>query len=166
MKEQKDILDYISPKRTSTPSPDYFEGLAQRVIAGEKTRIVPFYKKPVMWIGAAAAIAIGCVFLTSIFSPSPASSDPLLALQEVPSEEIMDYLHENIEDIDESEIEEAITEASLAIVPKKSIDADPTASTQAKESEITFDDINAEDILHYFNQEGIDPSELEEDDLF
>ena len=78
----------------------------------------------------------------------------------------MDYLHENIEDIDESEIEEAITEASLAVVPKKSIDADPTASTQAKENEITFDDINAEDILHYFNQEGIDPSELEEDDLF
>ena len=164
MEEQKNILDHITPKKPSMPPSEYFEGLAAHVTKEQQSNIIPFYKKPIVWIGSAAAVTIGIVLLTSIFSPAIDSNDPLLALQEIPTEEIMDYLQENIDDIDELEIEEAISEASLSVAPTPKNDHIEASTINVEE--VTFDDINTEDILNYLNQEGIDPSELEDDNLF
>lgn len=166
MEEQKNILDYISPQKASMPSSDYFEGLANQVIKNQCTKIVPFYKKPAVWIGSAAAVAIGIVFFTSLFSAPTTTKDPLLALQEVSTEEIMDYLHENIDDIDELEIEEVISDTSLDSSPKMEQKSSEISTSTPPVEEVTFDDINTDDILNYLNKEGIDPSELEDDNSF
>ena len=74
MNEEKDIFDFIEKRKVETPDKAYFDDLAQRVIDSQKTKIIPFYKRPIVWIGSAAA-AVLILFTVNFNPPQPPTSN-------------------------------------------------------------------------------------------
>jgi len=165
MEEQKDIFDHLKRKEGFTPDKAYFERLAENVMASQSVKIVPLYKKPVLWMSAAAAI-IAAVFIINFDSNTSAPDNVLLALNDISKEEIRTYIEENIEDFDTDLIVEFVTletiEHHTFIQPEEveSEDQDLVLET------ISLGDIEREDILDYFEREEIDLLELEDDESF
>lgn len=166
MKDEKDIFDHLKPKGFEMPDKAYFEQLTKNVIKSQqlvKPKVVPFYRKPITWIGAVAAIAVA-VFITLTFnSRIETSEDPLLALNEISQNEIFAYVDQNIDEFEIESIAEIVPENTInpsELIPEEAIEETP----QAIETEtVSLDEIDQEEILEYLEVEGIDPSDLEDD---
>lgn len=178
MEEKNDIFDHLKPRKTPIPDASYFESMANSIIESQKkvespitkeTPVIPLYKRPVVWIGAVAAIFIAGFLIVNFNNTTEINSDPLLALNDVSSGEVFEYIDENIEDFDTDLIVEALNESLVDEMNYvETVSSNPTeiiTETNAVES-ISFDEIDTEDILNYFNEEGIESEDFEDEDSF
>ena len=170
MKEKNDIFDHLKPRETPIPDASYFEAMAKSVIESQKEiQIIPLYKRPVVWIGAVAAIFIAGILLVNFSATSENNSNPLLALNDVSSDELYKYIDENIDDFETDLIAEALNESSvdeMNYIEAVSSEQIETKPTQTREEPISFEEIDSDDILNYFNEEGIDSEDFEDEDSF
>jgi hypothetical protein len=180
MEEKNDIFDHLKPRKTQVPDASYFEALANSVIESqqekavapkEETKIIPLYKRPVVWLGAVAAVFIAGILIVNFSKTTEIDSDPLLALNEVSSEAVYSYIDENIEDFETELIVEAmeetdVEEMSFVVVEPEVTEPAPEEMDIAVAEPISFDEIDSDDILDYFNEEGIDSEDFEDEDSF
>jgi hypothetical protein len=168
----------LKPRKTPIPDASYFEALANSVIDSQKekelatpnkTKIVPLYKRRSLWIGAAAAVFIAGILIVNFNKTVEIDSDPLLALNGVSSNDVYDYIDENIEDFETDLIVEVLNESSvddMSFVKVETAESIPEETDIATSEPISFDDIDSDDILDYFNEEGIDSEDFEDEDSF
>ncbi len=99
MDKEKNILENIRSKQPGYPDAEFFEQMAERVIAEHSSPFArtPFYKKPVVrWI-AAAAITIPFVFFLARNNQPGSGVSPVAGL-DVPQEVILEYVEEQEEE--------------------------------------------------------------------
>lgn len=177
MKEEKDIFDYIQPRKTEVPNADYFKQLTQKVVEEQKSdetskpgKVIPLYKRPVTWIGVAAA-AVVTFLVINVNQGGPEGSGDLLAMSDISSEEAYQYVDEHLDEFDTELLLEAIPASDLE--PHEETDPPEKKEEEKKEEKtettpstekISLEDIDTEDILRYLEEQGIDPEELEEDE--
>lgn len=178
MDKEKDIFDQLKARKTPMPDASYFASMAQSVIDSQKgtdapkkeePRIIPMYKRPIVWIGTVAAIAAAFVvglLIVNFNQHSTEESNPLMALNEIPSTEVYEYIDENIDDFDTDLIVDALDASSInniTLVDEVEEPETTTESTQTNTEKISFDDIDTEDIINYLNEEGISSEDFDED---
>lgn len=170
MEEKNDIFEHLKPRKTPIPDDSYFEAMANSVIQSQKkTPIIPLYKRPIVWIGAVAAIFLVGFLVVNFTSTSNSDSDALLALNDISSNELFQYIDENIDDFDTDLIVDALNESTvneMSFIEPETSEIVEVKTEKATAKPISFDDIDANDILDYLNEEGIDPEEFEDDDSF
>jgi hypothetical protein len=160
METKKDIFDYLKPRKKIVPDQSYFNQLVANVLETEKVKVVPLYRKPIFWLSSAAA-TIAIILLVNIETEIPNSVNPMIALNEISSEELFTYVNDNIEDFD--------TEMLTDIIPSDNIEEIDLVATDkivvdevSSETELNFDNIQEEDILEYILNEEIDIYDIEE----
>lgn len=151
METKKDILEHIQMKPRTGPGADYFEGLAQTVLARtgkEEAVIVPLYKKPVMWIsGAAAAVLV--IFATGLFN----AAHPTSGFESITAMEAAAYIEDHMDAFDEDLLAEFVFEESAAPVQQTVYeDEEMTAEAGAEKAEL-FSDLSEEEVLDYLEEE-------------
>ena len=149
MEEKRDILNFIKVKQGTTPDANYFDNLAKDIIENETPIIkLPFYKKTLFWsLSAAASIAI-----IMLLTPPTTPKSTLVA--ELSSEEITQYVEENIDDFDTDMIEEFVILETTN---------EPASESISIEEQI--DELTEEEILEYFESEYV-LDEFDENDLY
>lgn len=152
MEENKDILSHIQPKKINVPEMDYFESLAKQIDLEQKAKIRPLYKHPI-FIGGIAAAILGIAFF--IFKPSQEQINPLNQLAKIPSENIYAYISENIDEFEEEEIAMSLSTEQLQ--------KEEVKTEEVEKSNITINDLTPEEILLYFESEGIDFEDIDEE---
>ena len=139
MEEKKDILDYIQVNKIETPEPQFFDNLAQKIIAEEQPIVqFPFYKQPLFWSVIAAASVALIIVITPISSPKKTF------VADLSVEEITLYIEENMDDFNTETIEDFIV---LETINEAS---DETNSVQEQ-----LNDLNENEILEYIDSENI-----------
>lgn len=160
MEKQNDIFDHLKPREIFTPDQAYFDQLATNVISTAKSKVIPLYKKPVFWMTAAAA-CITVVLLLNIGTTSKTSENVLLAMNEIPQHEVLEYVKQNIKEFDTEMLSEIIPENNIEEI-KFSTQIEEKKSEPLSEPQINFDNIDQEDILNYLYEEDIDINDLED----
>lgn len=97
MNTKKNKLDSIRPKQPNYPDADFFEKMAENVIAEHSSPFVkiPFYKNPIVRWAAAAAILIPFVFIFVLNNNSSFSHTTVFAeLDNIPHTTIEEYVAE------------------------------------------------------------------------
>lgn len=166
MSEEKNILDFIQPVQQDKPDAAYFEQLANQVINdSKKSKIVPLYQRPLMWIGAAAAIAL--IFVASNMYGQKEESIQL-ALSELSQAEITSYIENNIEDFDLTSIEDVVSADAMEDLEDDLAIENTTETVQEieKVEEINLENIDSKEILEYFEEELIELEDIDESELF
>ncbi len=166
MSEEKNILDFIQPVQQDKPDAAYFEQLANQVINdSKKAKIVPLYQRPLMWIGAAAAIAL--IFVASNMYGQKEESIQL-AFSELSQAEITSYIENNIEDFDLTSIEDVVSADAMEDLEDDLAIENTTETVQEieKVEEINLENIDSKEILEYFEEELIDLEDIDESELF
>lgn len=159
MENNKDMFDYLKPRRSETPESSYFKQLAESVIDSQKTKVIPFYKKTIAWVSAAAACI--AILVTVQLSSNNTTNDVLLSLDTCSIEEIEKYVADNIDDFDTELISEFIPVNS--ITPLEYTNAIEIQHEGSNESlPIEFDNINNDDILDYFESQNYDLEDIED----
>lgn len=159
MEQKKDIFDYLKPVKINLPDEAYFNKLAHEVISAKSTKIIPLFHKPIFWLSSAAAIIV-MVFIINNDWGNPSIENPLVALKEIPEEDIFRYVEKNINDFD--------TEMFCELIPIGDIQEEEKLSDynlpieEKYESSINMEEISPEDILNYFQNQEIDLFELNE----
>lgn len=170
MEEKKDIFDHLKPRETSIPDASYFEAMAKSVIKSQKkTPILQLYKRPIVWIGAVAAIFIAGILIVNFSTTEENNSDPLLALNDVSSDELYQYIDENIDDFETDLIVEVMNESSvdeMTIAEIETNESTEIITPEITKETISFDDVDSEDILEYLNNQGMDSDDFEDEDSF
>ena len=171
MSEEKNILDHIKARKVEAPDQSYFKALANEIIEKESDsgKVIPMWRKPVIWITSAAAVSALIIFSTQ-FSKPQNETDVLLALNEISNEEIFSYIDENIEEFDTELIASFVDENDESI----SFATEPnyTDSTQVKKDPKTNDtnilpeSIDRDAILDYLEDQEINLDELSDDESF
>lgn len=170
MKDEKDIFDFLDKKPQETPGKEYFENLAQKIISenkeekSSKTKVIPLYKKPMLWIAGAAAAAIAVFFLNT---ESPSLKDGgTLDFNDLSKKEILAYVDDNIDDFDEEMLIEFMRSDQVEIIKytedfsasfEKNTTNEPTELTESLEA------VSKEDILDYLDEEELELMDLDED---
>ena len=99
MENPNNIFDQVQTRKVNVPERTYFEGMADSIISQHASKVVPLYKKPLVWISSAAAVAI--IAITIQLSTSTEERLNLqTALNDIPNETILAYVTENIDDYD------------------------------------------------------------------
>lgn len=163
MDKQNNIFDHLKVNNTQIPNKEYFEQLTNNVIESQRVKVIPIYKKPVTWLSMAAA-SVGVLFLLGIFKSNPQETNALLALNNVPVIEIEAYIYNNINDFDTDAIINLIEEENIEAKEEK--ESETITETTISEKPISLDNIEKEDILEYFELEGIDLEDLGDDESF
>jgi len=164
MDKQNNIFDYLKVNKPQVPNKDYFEQLANNVMKSQKIKVIPIYKKPVTWLSMAAA-SVAIMFLLGVFNSNPQETNVLLALNEVSVNEIETYIYDNINDFDTDAIINLIEEENIEAEEEK-VSIEPIIETTISEKPISLDNIEKEDILEYFELEGINLEDLGDDESF
>lgn len=174
MEAKEGIFDHLNVVKQRVPDDSYFENLAQSVIASQaKTKVIPIYKRPVVWISAVAALLLISLLVVNFTSSNNRENqDPLLALNDLSSDELYTYINENIDDFDTEMIAEALDDQAINELSNstnqaldRGVDPSPSVTKNDTPLPVSLDDIETDDILEYFNTEGIDPDEIE-DEIF
>ena len=140
--------------------------MAKDVVKSQQPKVIPLYKKSPFWISSAAAIFIGIIITIGFGENTPSNENPLFALNDVSSTEIINYVNEHIE---EYEIEEI-----ASILPNEVLDATESyellpieVKEKPKKTEpaVNMQEINSEEILEYLDEEGIELFDLDEIEL-
>ncbi len=172
MKDEKDIFDFLEKRKVETPDADYFEQLAKKAIAvanSETTevKIIPLYKRPLLWISSAAAAIIIAVILLPEEASLPKT--PSLAMQDLSKKEVLAYVNDNIDEFDEELLIEFIKEEHISTpqIPLEPETETPVIKEIQPSSDFnkTLESISKDEILDYLNEESLDIMDLE-DDLF
>jgi hypothetical protein len=164
MEEQKDLFDHLKLGKIDTPDATYFDQLAKNVIASQEVKVIPLYKKPIVWLSSAAAAIVILVVVN--YSAPEESTDALLALNDIPTEDVLAYVDKHIEDFDVEMLSEMVPSENIeAIQLSEPIENNPITTPKTEETKINFDNIDTEDILDYINSEEIDIYDLDEFEL-
>lgn len=160
---KKHIIDSLEVAQTPLPDDQYFADFRSSVLAktlpSEKQgSIVPLYKRWYSW-GAAAAILLIALFINGLYAPQTApETEP--SFSELSKDDILDYFHENPEELDETLLAEQLPESAIwsdssSVKPAKS---QTTESPQQKKQTKTqsFDELDRKEIFDYFQEEGYD----------
>lgn len=170
MEEKNNIFEHLKQRKSAIPDDLYFEQMVKSVIASQqKAPIIPLHKRPIVWISAIAAIILVGFIVVNFTSTSTSKTDALLALNDISSKEVYQYINENIDDFDMDLIVDALNESTVdefRFVEPDSSKIEEVKPEKLTPTRISFDEIDANDILDYFNQEGIDIEDLEDDESF
>lgn len=161
MKTNTDIFEYLKKRTIETPNPEYFESLAQKIIAEQPTplrRVSPI-KRILLWSSAAAAI-----LLVVLLIPNDAPAEKVnlaLELNEIPEADVLSYVNEHLDEFE--------TELLVAAVPNENIETvslvtetDPIDNSTISQTPVNFDALDTDDILEYLENEGLDIYDLDE----
>lgn len=159
MENPNNIFDQVQKRNIHVPEKAYFDGLADSILDQQSKKIVPLYKKPLLWISSAAAAAI--VLLTIQLSTSTKESQNWQsAMNEISQESILAYVNENIEDFEIDDITEQIspeTVEEMVVIQPVNIQS---------ESNLSFEDISNDEIMEYLMNEDLELEEMSELELF
>jgi hypothetical protein len=159
MENPNNIFDQIQKRKITVPENAYFNAMADSIISQQAPKIIPLYKKPLVWISSAAAVAL--IAITIQLSTSAEESMNLqTALNDIPRETILEYVTENIDDYEIDEITEVIPDQTI-----QDIEVFQPITIQS-ESNLSFENISNEEILDYLLEEGIDLEDMNESELF
>lgn len=159
MENPNNIFDQVQKRKINVPESAYFDVMANTILRQHAPKIVPLYKKPLVWISSVAAVAI--IAITIQLSTSTEERMNLqTALNEIPRETILAYVTENIDDY---EIDEITT-----IIPEKVIQDIEVFRpiTIEKETNLSFENISNNEIMNYLLEERIELEEMTESELF
>jgi hypothetical protein len=157
--KEQHIIDQLKVENPSLPDEQYFQDLKSTLfekIASETTpKIVPLYKRWYSWTAIAAGIAI---LLTVVFwSPEvPNTSQPEVDFSSLSKSEILDYLHENIDDVETDQLAEQLNEIPSPLASESATSINDVASTKPSEHEDLFEGIEKEEILDYLEDQDLD----------
>jgi len=159
MENPNNIFDQVEKRKIIVPESAYFDAMADSIISQQAPKIIPLYKKPLVWISSAAAVAL--IAITIQLSTSAEESMNLqTALNDIPRETILEYVTENIDDYEIDEITEVIPDQTI-----QDIEVFQPITIQS-ESNLSFENISNEEILDYLLEEGIDLEDMNESELF
>src|SRR5690606_32203440 len=116
-------------------------------------KVVPLYKKPVLWITSVAA-TIALIIVFNMNASNEKTFNIQLAFNEVSTNEIISYVDENIDEFELSEITVAIPESKLNEMEKSQ------AVSSDNESNLSFENISGEEIIEYLLDEDVELDEL------
>ncbi len=161
--EKKHIVDELEVKNVPIPEETYFLQLKERILQElpehPTAKILPIYKRWYFWSGAAAAVLVLITLFTSQGYNKTAHSD--LDFSSVTHDEVLQYLYENIEEMEDHEIVEHVTIASnWTDSTAHEIIQPATKQTVSKKEEPLFQNIEREEILEYLKNEDISVDEL------
>lgn len=173
MKSEKDILDHLKARKIERPSSDYFANLAKQISDSQSApaKIIPLYRRKGTWISIAAAAAVVLLVFQFIPESGLTPSNPMtsLSIDDLSSEEITAYVEKHIDEFDIDMIIDQIPLSNLENDPVEET-IEPNDSTEFQninttiDTGLNFDDIDIDDILQYFESEGIDIEELENEE--
>ena len=170
METNKNIVDFMKPRERESISDDYLNGLVSNVMFSvnekESKKIVPFYKKAIVWFSSAAAVVLIIVSIKSFNQSATISSD----FNAVSKSELLAYINENIEDFDpeflvkhvpveyeQGSLDEVVLEIGNGVSEPSTKEAVVHPSLDKE-----FDKINKEDVLDYLKEEGLNYEDLQE----
>jgi len=165
MQKQKDIFEYLEVRKSKTPDKAYFEQMAIDVLSQHSVKIVPIYRRPIAVLSAVAAAVILVFVLINFNSTENIETNPLTALNDLPSQDLISYVDENIDDFDSELIAEYIpidnieTDYPIEVIDEYEI------SNQDLSEAISFENVSNDDILEYLENEEIDIYDLEDDEI-
>lgn len=154
MENPNNLFNQVKVRKVDVPYADYFNQLADAVIERKaiKTKVIPMYKRPLVWVTSAAAVVAVLVVFKYVDTDEP-SMNLELALSEISTDEILAYVNENVDDFD--------TDLIIEVVPMENAflnsDVDEIKST---ESIISVETISDSEIIEYLLDEDIDLDEL------
>lgn len=164
MKEEKDILDFLEPKEVEIPDESYFESLTQATIRkSHQEKVIPMYKQPLTWLASAAAI--GLILILSNLYFEEANSASQLTMSSVSQSEIENYIEENIEDFELTSFVSLVNTDALEDL-SSDITFDVKVTDTSSSDNLSLEEISAEEIINYLDEESIELDELDEFESF
>lgn len=158
MNDSTNIWQHLRPKQTDVPDEAYFSQLAESVLTKQSSnppaKVIPLYKRPVIWWSSAAAVAI--IALLTFIPSSNQGEDVLLGLQEIPQSEIRDYIVENIDEFELDDLSEVVEVEAVDNFRSSLVSLETTTDASA-----LVQSLSTEEIESYFESEGIDEEDLE-----
>lgn len=158
METNKTIFDFIRSKKVAAPDDEYFNQLAEKIIAQSSKKVVPLYKKPfVKWMAAAAVILpLGIYFMFQNSSPAIETTN----FSTLSKDEIHSYISNNLEEFNTDEIIEMVDTQTIDELRKETV----TLTIQSEQS--FFSTLTTDEIKSYFEMENIELEEFDENELF
>jgi IS1 family transposase len=161
MEKQKQLLDHLKPVEIDMPQDAFFSELANKVVHQAPIRKLDsaFRRKKWLYIAlsAAAVFIIGLIFINQQQNTTQ-NIDLAQAMSALSHKEMSDYIMVNQLDFDHDDhafqMEYETKELEVAV-------EEETASLEE-----LFSDLTQKEIDRYFESEGINPEELEEDELY
>lgn len=163
-RKDKHIIDQLQVHSIQLPSDSYFEELKKKLLQEvgneglkekEAPRIISMYKRWYVW-GSAAAILAFCFFFPWNTTDSPSKSDMTVSLSSVSSEEIYQYLHEHIEDLDAETIAVHLSKDAMAYSEWNETASPASTENGSKtvhQKSQLLDHIDDEEILDYLKDD-------------
>lgn len=164
MEEPKDIFSFITSEKIEVPNESYFAEIANKVISTKKSevKIIPFHRKPFFkWAVAASIILpLAIYFISQGTTESPQKQEVLLGLNDIPTNDIQQYIMDNMEEFNLSEVSEMVSTETLETFNVEQV------TLETKTESGFFDGITTEEIESYFDIQEIDEEELEDEGIF
>lgn len=159
MENPNNIFDQVQKRKITVPESNYFDAMADSIISQQAPKIVPLYKKPLVWISSAAAVALIAITI-QLSTSTEESLNWQSALNDIPHETILAYVTDNIDDYEIDEIAEIIPDQTI-----QGIEVFQPVTIKS-ESNLSFDHISNKEIMEYLLEDGIDLEEMNESELF
>lgn len=148
MKEQKNILDHIKIKPVDQPSDDFFKDLAEKTISAKVNKTNK--AKIVSIVFSLAALLILALIMYMPDSKPISGSPKTIPLSEIKTKEIRDYIEQDPLFDNSETIQEDTT--------KK-------VTTPSSDLKRTISELEENEILLFFEEQGINPYESEEEEV-
>lgn len=160
MKEKEDIFSHLQKRQIDTPSKEYFVDLADRIIEGKsKPKVIPIQRRVLIWTSSVAAVLMVALFLTN----TSTESDVFAELNDIPTDELLAYLEEHIDEFETELFAESLTEEELKYLDEEiSFDLKEITYLETKK-EIQFENVSPSEINEYLELEDLDLEDLEND---
>lgn len=160
MDTNKTILDFVRTKKAAVPDDEYFNQLAENIIAKQSKKIVPLYKKPIFkWLAAAAVILpFGIHFMFQLSQTAPEIE--ATNFSSLSKDDIHVYISSNLEEFNTDEIIEMVNAQTIDELRKETV----TITIQSEQS--FFTTLTSDEIESYFEMENIELDEFDENELF
>lgn len=165
METNKDILKHIKAKPQEKVDDAYFEQFQARMMEQikQEPRSKVFYLKPLFWLSTVAASLL-IFFSVQYFKPVPTNSFSNLS-----DDEILSYIEENADEIEIENIPEVIENDKTQVKEKVVIPSNTVSDKNVElasldnfvSSEEILNEISAEDIYQYMNNEEFDLEDLD-----
>lgn len=157
--KEQHIIDQLKVEKIAIPDDVYFQNLKTTLfeqIAEKSTpKIVPLYKRWYSWTAIAAGIAL--LLTVTLWSPDvPQQTHPEVDFSSLSKSEILDYLHENIDDIETDQLAEQLQEIPSPLSNEAKQTVDDVASTHDSDVDDLFEGIQKDEILEYLEDQDLD----------
>lgn len=164
MESKNDIFEHLKTRNIPTPDQSYFEELARNVLASHQTKVIPLYRRPVLWIGSVAATLL--VFILVNLNTPETETNVLLALEKMSTEDVYTYIEAHLDDFETEMLCEIIPASHIEQVQLTPTPKEVSTEAPVKETTLDFDEIDQQDILDYLNSEEIDIQDLQESESY